>query len=77
MTDRPHVLAVAPTADDGAPLRYDCPRCHTPAESAYWGPCAACREELGARQRGDARDVDVAAYEPRANVVPNQVATKE
>ena len=54
-----------------------CPRCGTTAEERFYGPCLACREELRARLGGEAREIEVAAYEPKMNVVPNQVATKE
>ncbi len=56
---------------------FDCPRCGRPATAEYWGPCAECRDDLATRSARDARDVEVAAYEPKMNVVPNQVATKE
>jgi hypothetical protein len=58
--------------DDTAPspealLRFDCPRCAAPAAERFYGPCASC---------GEARDVEVAAYEPKVNVTPNAVALK-
>jgi hypothetical protein len=52
-----------------------CPRCHGPG-GRYYGPCDSCRAELRARVRGEAAVLDV-AYEPKMNVVPNQVATKD
>lgn len=54
-----------------------CPRCGTAVRSRFYGPCAGCRAELRDRFRGEARTVEVAAYEPKANVVANQIATKE
>ena len=54
-----------------------CPRCAAEAEERFYGPCGRCREELRARLRGEAREIEVAAYEPKMNVVPNQVATKD
>jgi hypothetical protein len=65
--------AVGPTGM----LSFDCPRCGASAEAPYWGPCPACREDLAARLGGEAREIEVAAYEPKMNVVPNQVATKD
>jgi len=59
------------------PIDITCPRCHRPAAARFYGPCDACRCELGATMGGQARRVQVAAYEPKANVVPNHVATKE
>ena len=54
-----------------------CPRCGTTGEERFYGPCSACRDQLRATVAGEAKDVEVAAYEPKMNVVPNQVATKE
>jgi hypothetical protein len=59
------------------PLAFDCPRCGEPVESTYWGPCAGCREELVVTLSRDGRHVEREAYEPKMNVVPNQVATKD
>jgi hypothetical protein len=66
---------VTTTADDV--LDFTCPRCNLPAAEAFYGPCEACRDQLRATLGGDAKDVEVAAYEPKMNVVPNQVATKD
>ena len=59
------------------PGAFDCPRCSAPAHEHFYGPCTACRAELRANLGGNARDIEVAAYEPKMNVVPNQIATKE
>lgn len=59
------------------PLSFACPRCGRDTEAAYWGPCPTCREDLVARSSREAREVEVARYEPKMNVVPNQVATKD
>lgn len=56
---------------------FDCPRCSTHVAERFYGPCANCRNDLRANLGGMARDVEVAAYEPKMNVVPNQIATKE
>ena len=58
-------------------LSFDCPRCKQPVQERYWGPCTACRSTLRAEQAGEQREVEVAAYEPKMNVTPNQVATKD
>jgi hypothetical protein len=42
-----------------------------------YGPCATCRGALGDQQRIEARDIEIAPYEPKMNVTPNFVATKE
>ena len=59
-------------------MTFDCPRCGTAVEVDLYGPCEACRTDLRARFAGEARDdVVVDAYEPKMNVVPNAVATKD
>jgi hypothetical protein len=58
-------------------LDFDCPRCGQPVSLRFYGPCEPCRLALRAALAGTARDVEVAAYEPKANVVANQIATKE
>jgi len=58
-------------------LHFDCPRCAQPADARFYGPCDTCRDQLRATMLNEKRDVEVAAYEPKMNVVPNQVATKE
>lgn len=65
------------TASPADLLDFDCPRCSRPASTRTYGPCPDCRDELRATARGEAREMEVAAYEPKMNVVPNQVATKE
>lgn len=55
----------------------ECPRCRQPAAVRFYGPCDACRSELGTAMVGPGNQVDVGAYEPKANVVPNFVATKD
>ena len=59
------------------PLDYVCPRCARPVSERFYGPCASCRDALRATIRMEAREMQRVAYEPKANVVPNQVATKE
>lgn len=62
-------------ADDEL-LSFDCPRCQAPARAEFYGPCPTCVVVLRATGR-EAREVEVGAYEPKMNVVPNQVATKD
>ena len=59
------------------PLEFACPRCQAAVAETYYGPCAACREALVGSMGGEARDVEVEAYEPKRNVTPNAVASKE
>ena len=62
---------------DAALPDFACPRCSETVSERFYGPCTTCREQLRASLGGVARDVEIAAYEPKMNVVPNQVATKE
>ena len=55
----------------------ECPRCHSMHDGLYYGPCSTCREELRATMGIEARDIEVAEYEPKMNVTPNAVATKD
>lgn len=54
-----------------------CPRCGETLVGELYGPCPACCSQLRASMAGTAREVAVADYEPKMNVVPNQVATKD
>ena len=59
-------------------LSFTCPRCDAAVDEAFYGPCTTCRAQLVAANTGAARDdVEVAAYEPKMNVVPNQIASKD
>jgi len=65
--------------DDNAEATIDfpCPRCGTAAQTRFYGPCPACRDQLVAASGGPAREVEPRRFEPDMNVVPNHVATKE
>ncbi|MBS1848268.1 MAG: hypothetical protein JST73_08305 [Actinobacteria bacterium] len=67
----------AETASDERDDLRRCPRCGAESEQVYWGPCPDCRRDLRATMGTDARDIQVAAYEPKMNVTPNAVATKD
>ena len=58
-----------------------CPRCAAVVEQRFYGPCESCRRQLAASQAGQAGGggpgPEAERYEPKMNVVPNQVATKE
>jgi NMD protein affecting ribosome stability and mRNA decay len=54
-----------------------CPRCGEPADERFYGPCDTCRQQLRTIFAGTKRDIEVADYEPKMNVTPNAVATKE
>lgn len=68
---------VTETAPLDDPTRFDCPRCGEDTTQVYWGPCGACRAELRATWGNEAREIQTAAYEPKMNVTPNAVATKD
>jgi len=61
----------------GDPLEFNCPRCSESVNERFYGPCASCRDELKTHLGGEPRQVGAAKYEPKMNVTPNQVATKE
>jgi hypothetical protein len=54
-----------------------CPRCAHPAAQRFYGPCTHCRDELRATIVGEARELEASDYEPKVNVTPNAIATKE
>ena len=58
-------------------MPHTCPRCAEPVDEEYYGPCASCRAELRATLGGEAREVEAVEYEPKMNVTPNAVASKE
>ena len=58
-------------------IHFDCPRCAQPSDARFYGPCDTCRDQLRATMLNEKREVEVAAFEPKMNVVPNQIATKE
>lgn len=61
----------------GQPLEFTCPRCTRPASGHFYGPCETCRTTLRATMGGEARAIDAVDYEPKMNVTPNAVATKD
>lgn len=66
-----------PSPNDG-PI--ECPRCHRVVHVRFFGPCDNCRQELVAKYRSDADPVGPAereAFEPKMNVTPNFIATKD
>jgi hypothetical protein len=62
---------------DAELLSFTCPRCDGAVSERYYGPCGTCRAALVATLGGQAREVEVAAYEPKMNVTPNQIASKD
>ena len=62
---------------DLTPIDLDCLRCGKTAPMRFRGLCTDCRTHLREHVRRDAREIDVAAYEPKMNVTPNAVALKD
>jgi hypothetical protein len=71
--------AAAVRHTDGGEIECACPRCGRPTRQRFYGPCADCYQQLGATMRRGRDDAarGPAAYEPKMNVVPNFVATKD
>lgn len=65
------------TATVDAVKEFDCPRCGQAAAARFYGPCDHCREDLRANLGNEQREIEKVVYEPKMNVVPNHVATKE
>lgn len=65
------------TPSQPQPQSFECPRCARAVEQRFYGPCGTCREDLIASQAGESRQLRAERFEPKMNVVPNQVATKE
>jgi len=59
------------------PHNFNCPRCSTDVTQEFYGPCDNCRAELRATLGGEGTHVVQADYEPKMNVTPNAVASKE
>jgi hypothetical protein len=58
-------------------LDIKCPRCRSASRERFYGPCTDCREELRQTIGSEKKVLEDVAYEPKMNVVPNQIATKE
>ena len=59
------------------PDTFTCPRCSSEVSERFYGPCSSCRDQLRLSLGGDAKDVQLADYEPKMNVTPNAVALKD
>jgi hypothetical protein len=57
--------------------QFDCPRCGQAATARFYGPCDPCRDDLRATLGNEQHELETVEYEPKMNVVPNHVATKE
>jgi hypothetical protein len=61
---------------DLTPIEMECMRCGRTAPMRFYGLCAPCRRELHEKFFREAREIEVAEYEPKMNVTPNAVALK-
>jgi hypothetical protein len=59
------------------PLSFTCPRCQNDVEARFYGPCDDCRLVLRVEQSNEKHELETVAYEPKMNVTPNAVASKE
>ena len=59
------------------PLTFDCPRCAAVITTEYYGPCAACLDQLRAKYQSEVTELVVEDYVPKMNVTPNAVALKD
>jgi hypothetical protein len=61
-------------------VQFDCPRCHLAVTERSYGPCETCRGKLNEksyRDPGTGPAPGPSRFEPKMNVVPNFVATKD
>lgn len=58
-------------------IDFICPRCSMSASARFYGPCGSCSQQLRDSLGSVGHDIEVAAYEPKMNVTPNAVATKD
>ncbi len=65
------------TAEIPETVEFECPRCGVAVTDNYYGPCPDCRTYLRGAIRGHSRDVAAESYEPKMNVTPNAVASKD
>jgi hypothetical protein len=59
-------------------IEFSCPRCHLATAARVYGPCRDCVTQLRVTQGTDSSErAAAAAYEPKMNVTPNFIATKD
>jgi len=58
-------------------MNVTCPRCGNNVEVRFYGPCDECRTTLRNRYQSAGRIIELAEYEPKMNVTPNAIATKD
>ena len=67
---------VEPDPDDKL-LDFDCPRCGEPTSGRFYSPCPGCVEVLRSSLSRDPEPMAAPEYEPKMNVNPNAVATRD
>ncbi len=69
------------TVSEYGPIESDlsitCPRCNQQSAERFYGPCVTCRKHLVEQFRAEGSEVEAPEYEPKMNVNPNAVATKD
>jgi hypothetical protein len=73
-------LGGGPVSVPAVTVDLDCPRCGTSllmSGQDFYGPCASCVTDLKAKFLRVGRSVETSEYEPKMNVTPNAVATKD
>ena len=58
-------------------MNVTCPRCGNNVEVRFYGPCDECRTTLRNQDQSAGRIIELAEYEPKMNVTPNAIATKD
>ena len=56
---------------------FECPRCHQQLSARFYGPCVKCSVQLREKYLPSPTEVEVEKFEPKMNVTPNAVATKD
>ncbi len=58
-------------------IEFTCPRCDLAVIEEFYGPCSTCREAMRTMHSADQEEVSAEAFEPKMNVTPNAVASKD
>ena len=63
--------------NSNAMLEFECPLGSGAATESFYGPCGVCRDELRQKFAFGPGAGESTRYEPKKNVAPNAVATKD
>lgn len=58
-------------------ITFTCPRCQIETVADYYSPCQTCRDQLRKTMGSAGHDLAAPEYQPKLNVTPNAVATKD